>query len=1101
MQPQIFWPVLSLLALCTFTSITHTWAADTSLNLALGKTCKVFSSHEADGWSVAKLTDGDSQALGWSSKAFSAHSIHSLYPEFIVLDLGTNCVLDRVELYPRADASYAGRGFPADFTIQVCTEGEPWRVLVERKGYAIPSDAKPQVFELGGAEGRYVKVEATRLREVLPGKHHFQLAEISVTGEPVQTPPLREEATIDSKSTMVARLRCENRENPVGIDVERPRFSWWLESQRRGQCQTGYRILVASRLESLRNEQGDLWDSGKVGSDQSIAVFYGGRPLRSGQDCWWKVQLWDRDGTVTAWSAPAKFVTGKLRAEDWAGEWIGADQELLPISPAEISKPGASIHLTANPGRRPVYLRKEINVGKPVRRAMVFFSGLGFSELRIDGRKIGDYVVGPGFTTYDKTVPYLVYDVTGHFSQPGSKAISAILVDGWYGNGFGHGFEKNSYVDKPKLRFDLRLEHPDGSETLVISDSSWKWSDGEITCSGIVQEDIDHRRIRPGWDLPAYDDHKWRQAVGVKGPEGRLVRQREEPSRVVGELSPVNVRYEAGTKTATFDFDREFCGWVRFRTAGAAGTTISITTLPTVNLPRTSHFTLAGTGGDEVYEPRFFYAGMRQVVVKGITRPPKLEDLTGCIVSMSWKPAGMFRCSDDVANWLYDTTRRTVVAYTTWLPNDPVREWKAWMQDPQNMFWSTAYLFDAQTMYERWQRDIVDGQRPDGSSPNIAPGAYFDDYNSPWWGGCLVWVPWNWYQYYGDSSLLKDSYPAMKRYLAFLGRIAREGLQDWGLADWLCVEETPRPIVNTPAHYLFASILQQTAEMLGEKEEARQFAETAEGIRAAFNNRFLDSISGIYGPVGSVPQVGGPVAPPDGKVPHEVWWTGDRPCTQAGQVLPLALGMVPEASRQAVKRALLKEIAAHRNRLSTGFVSTPYLLAFLSEEAPEVGWMMTSAQDYPSWWGMTAGSDQDLLKETWAGGQALMPSLGGNLVAWYEQALAGIRPDPAGPGFKKVIIKPYVPEEVHWVESHYDSVHGRIATRWRKRGQEFSLEVRIPPSVTATVTVPSRDPSTVTESGKPISQGEGVTALGEDAGKATYAVTSGVYHFRSQLPP
>jgi alpha-L-rhamnosidase len=210
--------------------------------------------------------------------------------------------------------------------------------------------------------------------------------------------------------------------------------------------------------------------------------------------------------------------------------------------------------------------------------------------------------------------------------------------------------------------------------------------------------------------------------------------------------------------------------------------------------------------------------------------------------------------------------------------------------------------------------------------------------------------------------------------------------------------------------------------------------------------------------------------------------------------------MVPEASRQAVKRALLKEIAAHRNRLSTGFVSTPYLLAFLSEEAPEVGWMMTSAQDYPSWWGMTAGSDQDLLKETWAGGQALMPSLGGNLVAWYEQALAGIRPDPAGPGFKKVIIKPYVPEEVHWVESHYDSVHGRIATRWRKRGEEFSLEVRIPPSVTATVTVPSRAPSTVTESGKPISQGEGVTALGEDAGKATYAVTSGVYHFRSQLP-
>lgn len=204
---------------------------------------------------------------------------------------------------------------------------------------------------------------------------------------------------------------------------------------------------------------------------------------------------------------------------------------------------------------------------------------------------------------------------------------------------------------------------------------------------------------------------------------------------------------------------------------------------------------------------------------------------------MSWQPSGSFRCSDDVTNWLNDATRRTVVAYTTFLPNDPVREWKAWMQDPQNMFWSSAYLFDSQTMYERWHGDIVDGQRPDGSSPNIAPGAHFDAYNSPWWGGCLVWVPWQWYLYYGDASLLRDNYPAMKRYVDFLGTVSKDGLQDWGLADWCPIEETPRALINMPAYYLYAHIVSCTAEMLGHAEDVRRYTDVAEKVRAAFNGR------------------------------------------------------------------------------------------------------------------------------------------------------------------------------------------------------------------------------------------------------------------------
>lgn len=1097
------------LALCM--GLASGMAESKETNLALGRPCKVFSSHEGDGWSESKLTDGETNALGWSSKAFTAYPDHSLYPEFIVVDLGTNCALRRVMLHPRGDEAAAGKGFPRDFTIQVCREGEPWRGVVEKRDYPQPSKGEAQSFELEHAEGRYVKIEATRLREVEPGMHRFQLAEISVLGDAVASPALKGQSTAADEPMTGARLRCENRDNPIGIDVEKPRLSWWVRSPARGQRQTAYRVLVASSGALLGRGEGDLWDTGKVATDRSIAVAYGGRALRSGQSCWWKVKLWDRDGKETAWSEPAKFITGKLKQEDWLGQWIGADMVLQPGS-GDLSKDiGASIHATANPGVRPVYLRKEIEVTKPVRRATVFFAGLGFSELYLGGRKVGDYVIGPGFTTYNKRVQYLAFDVTDRFTQTGRTALGVILADGWYGNGYGHNFEKNAYVDKPKLRLNLHLEHPDGTETVVVSDGSWNWADGEITCSRITQENIDRRKARRGWDQVGCDETGWRPAAVVNGPEGRLVHQKESPCRVVEEIRPVSVRYNPQTNTSTFDFGREFSGWVRFKTSGPEGTAISITTIPTVSLPRTSHFVLAGTGGDEIYEPRFFYAGMRQVVVEGATRPPALEDLTGCLVSNGWTPSGSFRCSDDVVNWLNDATRRTVVAYTTWLPNDPVREWKAWMQDPQNMFWSSAYLFDSQTLYERWQWDIIDGQRPDGSSPNVTPGAYFDSYNSPWWGGCLVWVPWQWYQYYGDDSLLKESYPAMKRYVDFLGkaadvpgeyagRITADGFQDWGLADWCPIEETPRMLINTPAYYLFAKIVSRTAELLGQNNDAHHYAKVAEDLRAAFNRHFLDSSTGIYGRPGSRAQNGFPIPPVDGKVPHDTWWKGDRACTQAGQALPLALGLVPQEHRGAVERALLREITAHRNRVSTGFVSTPYLLALLADLAPEIGWTMTSAHDYPSWYGMTVGSDQDLLKETWAGGQALMPSLGGNVAAWHYQALGGIRPDPAGPGFKKILLKPNIVGDLHWVESHYDSVRGPIISNWRRRDRQLLMEVTVPANATATVFVPAQDAASVSESGKAANSAEGVRFLRLENSAAVFDVGSGTYSFKSTLP-
>ncbi|MBI5831056.1 MAG: alpha-L-rhamnosidase N-terminal domain-containing protein [Armatimonadetes bacterium] len=1018
-------------------------------------------------------------------------------------------------------------------------------------------------------------------------------------------------------SASVDGLRCEGRIAPAGIDAARPRLSWRMNSAARGERQTAWQVVVKRGAELV-------WDSGRQTAEPAPFVPYGGPALASVTRYTWRVRLWDRAGQATAWSEPATFVTGKLRPEDWHGEWIGASVarqavdptlgiaveakaadeaqwvsidlgEVLPLDrvvlhPMRHNDPAAGgwtdgygfplrfrveadgvtlADQTAadvpNPGWRPVlidakgqrartvkltvtrlwkrgpdlpfvytlgelevfsggrnialgrpvtasssvegygwgkaqlvdgkalapageqrerldnphgalYLRRVVQPVKPVTQAVVCFSGLGYSELAIDGRRVGDYLTGPGFVTYNKRVPYLTFDVTDRFVAPGARTLDVTLVDGWYGlerDPWVHHFEDKPYIDQPKLRLDLHLRHADGTETVIGSDGAWLWSEGEITRSWIPLEDVDARRTA----------RRWRPVAQLAPPTGQMAAQREPFTRVVETITPPAPTWDAARHTATWNLGREVSGFVRLRAAGPPGTEIHITTLPTEPRPRTSRFILAGTGSKETYQPRFVYAGMCRVEVSGLLAPPEPGDLTVQQISSLGSPAGAFRCSDEWQNWLNDCVRRTAVAYTTWLPADPVREWKGWVQDIETMFWSSHYLFDSPGLYERWQQDMLDGQAADGNFPNIAPGPFFDDYNSPWWGGCAVWLPWQWYLLRGDRSLLETSYPAMARYVDYLTRVATPAGQDWGLLDWLPVEETPRPIINTPAHYLFARIVSQAAEMLGKPADARRYTDLAEQVRAAFNARYLDPATGIYGQPGWQPRSGNWQPPVPLSASHEVWWTGDRPCTQAGQVLPLALGMVPPEQRARVEAALLRECAAHRQHLSTGFVSGPYLLPVLRDLSPETAWAMASARDFPSWWSMTRGSGNDLLKETWAGGMALMPSLGGNVAAWQFEALAGIRPDPSGPGYRRIIIRPQPAGDMRWVDAWYDSPYGRIRSAWRLDAGRLTMDITIPPSTSATVYVPTSDPASVTEGERRL----GVAVVAVEAGRYRFA--------------
>ena len=1104
------------------------------INLAAGRKCSAFSSLETQSHALERLTDGEREAAGWSSKAFVDYADHRLYPEYVVVDLGRNCTLDRVELYPDFSRTAGGFGFPVDFTIQICREGEAWQVVSDNRGYPLPEAGKAQVFRFQSRPGRYLKVEATWLRSDTAGQHRFQLSEIEVYGKEKEVDPLAIEESVAFGATAVCGLRCEHAVNPMGVNVDFPRLEWNLNAARRAVKQSAYRILVADSRESLAADCGTLWDSGRVDGDQTIAIRYAGLPLKSGQRCLWKVMAWDQDGAATAWSETAQFVVGKLSPVDWKGQWIGAGEAAVAAG-----LPAAKLARKGDLARPAICLRKEIVIGKPVKRATAFFCGLGFSELSINGAKVGDGVMTPGFTTYEKRVQYMVHDVTEPLAEPGIKTLGVILVDGWYGlsqDPWVHMFEGKPYVDQPKMILDLHLEFIDGSEVTIISDPTWKWSHGEITRSWLCEEDIDLRQARRGWDREGFDDRLWRPSVALKSPAGQLVCQAETPTRVTAVIKPQTLVTANGGKAWVYDFGREFTGALRFRASGPAGRQIKLTVCSPAGSescePRVNIFTLAGQDIEE-YVPRFCYNAISRVQVEGLSGTPALDDLSAVELAGVGAVSGGFRCSNDLLNWLHESARRTHKAYVTYLPNDPTREFKAWAQDIQNMFCSAAYLYDSRVMYERWQHDLVDCQRADGNSANVAPGPVYDFCNSPWWGGCLVWLPWHWYLQYGDPSLLVESYEPMKQYVDYLGRVSAEPLpdwglhniastvstsassgdqdpiiQDWGLRDWICIEHTPTGLVNTPAYYLYARIVSRTADMLGRRDEATRYARLAGIVREAYNLKFLDPTSGIYGISGSQPSMErwwDPTRPAD---THEIWWSGDRPCTQAGQALPLALDLVPTEVRSKAEAALIREVEAHRRHVSSGFVATPYLLEMLADIAPELGYAMTTAQDYPSWYSMTAGSaglsdtvlvDHDLMQEGWNGRPALMPSLGGNIAGWNMQALGGIRPDPTGPGFDKIIIKPNVVGDLHWVESGYDSVHGRIVSTWRRRGAQLVLDVTIPANTSATVYVPAERAGLVKEGQVEAGQAEGVKFLRMESGRAVFEVNSGRYQFSSQM--
>jgi len=883
------------------------------------------------------------------------------------------------------------------------------------------------------------------------------------------------QANAAATGLLPARLRCEYLENPLGIDTVAPRLSWIVESNERGQRQIGYQILVADTEEKLRASVGDLWDTGQVPSDQTLHIPYAGKPLTSYQRCFWKVRVWDKDGKPSAYSEPARWEMGLLSPRDWPGQWIG---------------------LTADTNATPApMLRRTFKLGRNIKQARVYICGLGYYELHINGNRIGDHCLDPGYTRYDKRALYVTYDVTSALRQ-GANAIGVILGNGWYNvqTLAVWDFHKAPWRAAPKLYLQLRVEYADGYTETLVTDKQWKASTGPIVFNSIYGgETYDARLEKPGWDTAAYNDSDWLMAQVVEPPQGKLAAQMMPPIKTDTVIKPANLT-EPKPGVFVFDMGQNFAGYAELDVRGKAGHQVvmkygerlgadgmidradiqqHVVKMGTNQQFQADTYILKGKGR-ETWHSRFVYHGFQYVEVTGFPGKPTLENLRGVFLHSAVPVVGEFECSNPLLNKIWRAGRWAYLSNLQGIPTDcPHREKNGWTGDAHLAAEQGLLNYAPAAVYAKWINDLGDEQRPTGELPGIVPtsGWGYKWGNGPAWDSAFLLIPLYLHEYCGDTQVLRNHYDGMKRYVDYLTSKAKDGIVDIGLNDWAPFEtKTPADITSTGYYYRDARIVALAASLLGKEADALKYASLAAGIKQAFNRKFYHPANGLYG-------------------------NG----SQTSLSCALYQGLADPDVRPLVMSNLVANVEQRQGHLDAGILGAKYLLnALLENGRADLAYRIVSQKDLPSWgWWLEQGATT--LWEQWNGSESRNHIMFGDISAWFYKALAGINLDPAAPAFRHIIIKPNVVGDLTSARATYDSIRGRIVSDWKVDPDGFHLSVTIPANATATISLPVSDPGKVTEGRASATTAAGVKSLGAKEGRAVFEVGSGTYQFATPL--
>lgn len=897
-----------------------------------------------------------------------------------------------------------------------------------------------------------------------------------------------------SKTVDVKDLRTEYLHNPDGIDMVHPRFSWVLDSDQRGIMQKGYQIVVASSMEDLDPGKADMWDSQQVSSDKSVNIAYQGKKLESDNTYYWRVRIQDQGGLWSSWSPDECFHTGLMQKADWQGEWIGSPD-------TTISSP---------------LLRKEFNLNKTVKSAHVFICGLGYYELYLNGKKVGNHKLDPGTSNFNKRALYVAYDVTDYLNS-GDNAIGV-----WLGNGYFRMSRKRPfryYGDRPQLLLQMNITYTDGSTVHVVSNTSWKTSSSPIIENSVYDGEVyDARREKKGWDKPGYDDQNWQNAVRLKVPETRkLSAQLMPPIRVEKRMYPIKMTRPV-KNIYVFDFGQNFTGWPVLRVNGGEGEMVVMKTAEvsrkdmvqmqggnTTSVVDTIDnredrsakardiYILAGKPGTEVYSPRFTYQGFRYVQVQGYPGKPNLTSVTADFVHTDVAKVGYFKCSNPLFNRIHHNVLWGQRSDLMSMPTDcPQRDERmGWMADADLSAEEAIHNFDMAAFYTNWINEIQDEQNPNGSVPDIVPDHKWlagTHIGTPAWQVAYPLMVWYMHKYYGDNRIIKEHYNSLKMWMGYMKSISHGYIITKGRGDWVPPERGGTPgdhsiaLTSTGYYYISANIMMHLAGIMGNESDSLKYSQLAQHIKNAFNNQFWNASKGYYN-------------------------TG----SQTSDAFPLYAGLVPKIHQQQVLNHIIENIdIKHDGHIWTGILGAKALIEALPRyDKTNILYKITDQRTYPGW-GYMIAEGSTTLWERWggyryfnAGMNSLNHIMFGSIDEFFYKDIAGIR--SLTPGFKKILICPYVSNKMTYADGAVKTIRGMVSSMWQKRGHSITLKVTIPGNSEAEIDIPKTDlraPYQLTENGRLIWNNEsyqhnddGVTNVTDSEKFMKVNVGSGTYNF------
>jgi alpha-L-rhamnosidase len=856
-------------------------------------------------------------------------------------------------------------------------------------------------------------------------------------------------------------LQCEYLTDPLGIDVETPRFSWKLSDDLRGQKQTGYQILVASSKSLLNREKADVWDSGSVLSSQSTLVPFAGKKLTSGQDCYWKVRVLDKNKKLSSWSSAARFSVGLLNQHDWMGTWIKH-----PTAPVE----------------KHIWFRKNVSLKKSPVSAFIYISSIGYHELYVNGKKVDSSVLAPSLTRIDKRATYVTHDITTALHI----GINTIAV--WYGPGWSRygGFKAH-----PALMVQLNAKMTDGETTIISSDQTWrcKVSSSENFGGGHGGEKVIVQNYLPNWNKADLDDSQWEFAAATP-VEAVLSSQMIEPSRIIEIIDARNI---FGTGPYKIDMGKNFTGWIRVRMRNlSAGDKVIIKIaddpVSIQDFGQQSQYVSNGNPLD-TFQNRFNYSGGRYITIEGLKEKPELSDITGYAVGTDLKRVGQFSSSSDLFNKIYEMDLWTFRANTIegFTDDCPHRERLGYGEVAFATSWGCGLPnYQAGAFYTKVVRDWCDVQDEKGWINHVAP-QIIKAGGGPMWSSAPLNISWEFYKTYGDKQILFNAYPAIKSWLEFLKSNVNEGLLSaynagsglqWWLGDWAAPNhrsergDTPEAVFfNNCVYAMDLQTFVQIARILGKTEDVDLYSKRLEELRKNVQSKFFNPDTNTY---------------------------------LSGQQIQLAFPMLtnitPESLKPAVYANFENEIMQKRPYLDMGSSGLPVLLKYLIENVerndilfehlskttePSYGYFISRGETtWPEYWNVDVASK---IHTCYTG-----------IASWFIKGLGGIHSDPAQPGYQSFIIKPALAGDLTFANVTTESLYGTIVSHWEKKGDTIEMNVSIPVNSLATVYVPANDVKNVTESGSEVQTTEGVTFLKMEGKYAVFQVQSGNYRFLSK---